>query len=470
MDLFRITKSERKIVFLLLSLFGVALMYLAYHNEIWEGGADNCWHYFFSKYCYQHPKFFLNHWGKPFFIFLSAPFAQFGFYGLNIFNILCGLSSAYVAYLFCKEIGFKNSWLVIPILLFAPLYFLIIQSSMTEPLFSLLLVVSSYLLFTRKYVAASIIASFLMYTRTEGTFILVIYGLFLLLEKRWYIVPLLGTAMLIYSFAGWFSGHDFWWFFTENPYSADSPYGHGDTLHFLRRYDYIIGMPELILLVIGIGIFIYSLIKSKAKRDEKGLRKEWKVFMLILVPFVLFAAFHVYAWSAGKFASCGLERVFSCVLPLTSILIMYAIEKISVIDSSLIRFVLFFFIFISIVRCTFVNIAYPTKAWGADRLYIEEVVDWFKKERKPGSIIHYGHPNIIFFADYNPFAPENIECGFASDCSTAKPGEKRYYIWDSMFNQFACGNSLEDLEKCPNFVKIKEFNKYEHRVVFFESK
>jgi hypothetical protein len=465
-----ILADERKVVLALLCCFAVLLAYLSYYNTMWEGGADNFWHYYFSRYSYQYPKYLLHHWGKPIFTLLSAPFSQFGFYGLNIFNILCGLTSAYVTYLFCKKLNFKNSWLVIFVLLLAPLYFFIIQSAMTEPLFSLLLVLSAYLFFSKKYIVAAVVASFLMYSRTEGTFILLIFAAFLIFEKRWYVLPLLGTAMLIYSFAGLFSGHDFLWFFTENPYSAVSPYGHGDYLHFLRRMEYILGIPEAVLLVIGTGIFLYQLFTNNFSLGNKSHTAEWRVAFLVLLPAVLFTSFHVYAWAEGKFASGGIERVFSCVFPLTSILIMYAVEKISAINSVLIRYVTITVVMICLVGGAFAKMRYPTMAYGADRLYMEEVADWFKKERKPGSVIYYSHPAFIFYCDYNPFDKDNRECfGFPNDCS-GKEGETFYYVWDSMFSQFACGNSLEDLEKCSNLKKIKDLNNYDHHVVFFESK
>src|SRR5436853_7914626 len=124
----------KKYFYLLLVLaVGILLAYLSYYNQMWEGGGDNYWHYYFSKYAYRFPKFFFHHWGKPFFILLSAPFSQFGFWALNLFNILCGLLSAIVCFFYCRNLRFNSPWLVVIILLFAPIYFLIFQRGITDP-------------------------------------------------------------------------------------------------------------------------------------------------------------------------------------------------------------------------------------------------------------------------------------------------------------------------------------------------
>ena len=103
------------------------------------------------------------------------------------------------------------------LLLYSVLYFLILQSAMTEPLFSLLLLHSAYLFYRERYVAAALLASFLIYSRSEGMFMLVIFGGYLLAQRQWKSLPLLLFGFLLYSTIGYFSGHDFLWYFSENP-------------------------------------------------------------------------------------------------------------------------------------------------------------------------------------------------------------------------------------------------------------
>ena len=117
---------------------------------------------------------------------------------------------------------------------------------------SLVLVAAIYLLYQEKYLAGALLMSFSIYTRTEGTFLTVYILLYLLLIGKWKYIPLLGVGFLIYSFIGKFSGHDFLWFFSENPYKAESPYGHGGWLDILQRYKVIWGTPQTILLIISL--------------------------------------------------------------------------------------------------------------------------------------------------------------------------------------------------------------------------
>lgn len=146
---------------------GSLMLYFAYYNEMCEGGADNIWHYYFTKYSYTYPDFFLHHWGKPLFILLGGPFAQFGFYGLKVFNILVGLLTTVVCYRLLGLMQVKFRWTLALLLLFSPLYFIVLQSALTEPLFSLLLVSAVYFCFREKYIAAALVISFLMFSRSE---------------------------------------------------------------------------------------------------------------------------------------------------------------------------------------------------------------------------------------------------------------------------------------------------------------
>jgi len=465
-----IASHEKKVVLLLLFSIGCFMSYLAYYNQFWEGGAENFWHYFFSRYAYEHPEFFLNHWAKPLFVLLSAPFAQFGFYGLNLFNILCGLFSAYIVYLFCVKLNLRNSWFSVLLVLFTPMYFLMLQSAMTEILFALVMVLASYLLYSEKYAMGSIMASCLLYCRSEGMFIVMIFAVFLLLEKRWKYLPLLATAMVIYSFAGLFSGHNFFWYFTENPYAADSPYGHGDYMHFIDKYEYTLGLPHVVLLGIGTCILLFTIVKTKGYLFYKHITTDVKVLLLVLAPAVAFSAFHMYAWAEGKFGSAGIERVFACVIPLTAIVGMYAVDKIEKIKIELVQGLALSAIFYLLVVATFKHRDFPVQAHNAEKTYVEVAADWFKKERKEGYVMYYGHPGILFYCDYNPFDSMNRECqSFPNDCS-GKKGEKYYYLWDSAFSKFACGTSLEDVERCPDLKKIKEYRENDYTLVFFESK
>lgn len=421
------------------------LSYFAYYNEYCEGGADNYWHYYFSKYAFTYPDFFLHHWGKPLFILASSVFSQAGFYGIKLFNILCGISAAIVAYKFAIELKFKHSWAVIIILIFSPLYFFVLQSSLTEPLMSLLLVSVVYLLYKEKFLYAALIMSFSLYARTEGLFLSLYILAYLAAIRQWKYIPFLFTGFLVYSLAGLFSGHSFLWYFTENPYAFKSPYGHGNWFDFFDKYHVIWGKPGTIGLVIGIILALYMSLKKIRQLHFTNLLPDHKFILLVMVPAFLFFGFHVIVWKFGLCGSCGLERVIACVLPLFSLITCYGINEVSK-WKRLQRFSLPVVIAYCIVTILFVfKKHYPLKATGEDKVE-SETGKWFKNTINQNCTIYYAHPGIVFYSDRNPFDKNrNIEqFGFKPEQLSQK-NRPTYIFWDSQFSDFNCNVKLESL-------------------------
>ena len=136
---------QRHIVFFtLLFVISTLLLYFSYYNEFCEGAADNIWHYYFSKYALNYPDFFLHHWGKPLFILLSTWFAQFGFYGMKVFNIICAIITSIYVYKILVHFKIHSAWASVVVLFFSPLYFIVAQSALTDPyLFSSSLMLDS---------------------------------------------------------------------------------------------------------------------------------------------------------------------------------------------------------------------------------------------------------------------------------------------------------------------------------------
>ncbi|MFZ7113803.1 MAG: hypothetical protein ACO1G9_00390 [Bacteroidota bacterium] len=434
----------------ILFITGGLLLFFAYKNEYSEGGADNVWHYYFSRYAPAYPEFFLHHWGKPFFILLSTSFAQFGFYGLQIFNVLVGLSAAIVTYKFGEKLKLKFNWLSIVLLLFTPLYFAIVQSGMTEPLMSLVLVASMYLLYEKKFLVGTILMSFSIYTRTEGSFLTLYVLFYLLLIGKWKYIPFLGVGFIFYSIIGKFSGHDFLWFFTENPYKVVSPYGHGNWMDMLKKYNIIWGIPQLVLLILSLFVLMFNILSSIKTFNRKKLTPDYNVLFLVLIPAVLFLLFHVIAWKFGMFASLGLERVLASVSPLWVVLCCYGIhkllpEKLPVKFSLPVIAVFVFFI----VRSTFDVYKYPLIA-TSDAKVERDAAKWFKANYSQDCIIYYAHPGIVFHTDRNPFDKEkNIEQFGLKVENLEVKSIPTYIFWDNQFSDSSCGLKLDDLLNSP---------------------
>lgn len=433
---------------LIIIISGILLSYFAYHNEFSEGGADNYWHYYFSKYAPKYPEFFLHHWGKPLFILLSTSFAQFGFYALKLFNILCGIIAVIITYKFAIKLNLKHQWAAVILLLFTPLYFLVLQSGLTEPLMSLVLISSFYLLYSEKYFWAAILMSFSMYARTEGTFLTVYVLIYLALIRQWKYIPLLGTGFIVYSLIGFFSGHEFLWFFTENPYNMISPYGHGEWSDFFKKYDLIWGIPQTVLLSISLLTLIVLGLRKIKQLNFKNLIPEHKIIVLIVFPAIILFMFHVIVWKYGLCGSCGLERVIACVSPLFALTTAYGLHYfISEKLSSKVALPILVVILSSVVYYNFRKMEYPLKAY-ADNKVEYDVAKWFKQNYDQNCVIYYAHPGIVFHCDRDPFDKEkNIEQFGLNPDSIPSHSLPTYIFWDSQFSEFSCGLKLDDLKK-----------------------
>ncbi len=451
-------KSKHIIFYPILFISVSILLYFSYYNEISEGGPDNVWHYYFSKYAIKYPDFFIHHWGKPVFIALSTWFAQFGFYGMKVFNVICGLLSTLFIYKTLLHLNVKLSWVAAPLILFTPLYFIVLQSSLTEPLFSLILCCCVYLFFTNRDTLACIILSFLPFSRSEGMFMILFYAVYLLISKKWKLLPLLSIGFLFYSIIGYLMGHPFLWYFVENPYNMNSPYGHGHFLDILKRYENIWGLPFLIINCLSILGVLFFYFKEKQYLFWSRINDTSKITYLVAIPSVAYLTFHLYVWHFGLCGSAGLERVLASIMPLFALLTIWLVDRVLFANLSTritVGLTLVFLFFH--IQTPFKNFSYPLKAWGAERCELDAAI-WFKTIMPENCVLYYAHPNIVFNLNRDPF-DKNLnreQFAFNKDCSENET-LPIYFFWDSMFSENTCGIKPEDVLKC-NYKEIKEFD------------
>lgn len=98
---------------------------------------DSIAHFLHAKYALKHPHLFFSHWGKSIFTLLSFPFAQFGFAGMKVFNLLVSLATMALTYQTARHLKYPNYALIGLLWLFAPLVFVLTFSGLTEPLLAL---------------------------------------------------------------------------------------------------------------------------------------------------------------------------------------------------------------------------------------------------------------------------------------------------------------------------------------------
>ena len=274
---------------------------------------DSVNHFLFARYAPAHFELFFNHWAKPVFTFLSAPYAQFGFTGIKFFNLVTTVASSFLVFLTARFIGLKNPWMAMLIMFACPFGFVVALSGLTEPLFGLFTIIGIYLLAREGHTWSAIVISFLPFVRSEGLLIIGVFGLLFLIQKNWKAIASLSVGHLVLGMAGWYHHGTPFWVITKIPYATtESVYGSGDLFSMVDRLYFVIGIPVVILLILGaLSTLPKTLVYLKGA----------KAAILVSLGCVLaMLAFHTVAWYAGMFNSMGLKRVFVAIIPFIGII------------------------------------------------------------------------------------------------------------------------------------------------------
>jgi hypothetical protein len=454
----RLDKRDSYVLLGIVSYF-ITIAIIAVSTKGTCDSGDSLIHFLFSKYAFRHPENFLDHWAKPLFVLLSAPFAQAGFVGMKLFNCCVAAFTAWFCYKTAKTLAYKHDWLAVLLLCFTPGYFIHIFSGLTEPLFALLLILGSYLAIKKNLLAAVCVISFLPFVRSEGLIVLGVFGVYLLLNKQYKYIPWLFTGHIVFGIAGAFYYHDLLWVFTKIPYAGSSgKYGHGSLSHFVIQLNYIIGIPLYFLL--GAGLIKKTMEMVKKKSVAVFIEPET---LLIYALFVSFIAAHTLFWFFGIFESMGLKRVLVAVVPAAVLIALKGYN-----------FILTFFkpntilysaaaVVLAGVVMVFPFVPNPAAVnWErdlsltTDEELVEEASNYLKSNFTENIYLYYANPYINLTMNRDRFSKQyNDELKNFYAC---RQRPKEYVvIWDSWFSVIENGISLESLKADPQLKLVKSF-------------
>lgn len=446
-----ISTYQKYLVPAILALLVIGYTILVFLSEGTVGGADDMTHYGYSRYAYQIPYFFLHHWGKPFFTAITSPFAQFGYNGVRIFNVLAGAAAAYFTFRTAKLLKFEYPVLAIFLVISAPLYTMLMLSGMTEILFSLILILSIFLFYKKQYIWSAILLSFMPFVRTEGVVILPFFFLAYIWEKQWKAVPFMLLGFVFYSIVGSFHFKDILWVIHEMPYKGNAKdiYGSGELLHYVNGSKYIFGIGLQVLMVLGMVVWMVDLF-----RKQKHERKDWMMQMLVIyLPFIAYFGAHSFVWWKGMGNSVGLIRVIAAIVPPVALLSLFGWSRLmgmiplKNVWKQLLTAVLC--IFLVILPHRVYDIPVPI---GVTEKFVKEASTWLKKSEYFENRIYYYNPFFCHFLDLNPFDEERIR-GFVfnSDEPEYNIQEGEIVIWDAHFGPNEGRLPLERLMDNPGF-------------------
>ncbi|WP_347838847.1 hypothetical protein [uncultured Draconibacterium sp.] len=436
------------VFFFLLIVFQLVLIFL---NEKTFGGADSISHYHIAKYAFKYPHLFLDLWGKPVYTTLLSFFALGGFKLAQIFNLIVAVFSLYVVYIIARQYFPKSAFSITVLAAFAPIYFVLTTSCLTEVLFGLVLIISVYLFLAKKYLFSAIVLSFIPFVRSEGIVFLPVFAAALVLSRSYRSVLFLLTGTLFYSLVGFLAFGDVLWIINRFPYpTGESVYGNGSLFHFIKKSDTIFGIPMLTLILIGLVVETTDVLKKFSLTSPKTIR-----YILVVGSWLTYFAAHSYVWWQGRGGSLGLIRVIGGVLPLAALSAAAGLEfildktkgkrAILVIAGFVMASQLLLFLFKSDL---------PVKAPETDKL-IEKSARFLEENQLNGKI-YYFNPMIVFHLDLDPYDKTKSNWGIGDKL---KPSNSMDYgdiiVWDAHFGPNEGRTSLATLKNDASLQLVK---------------
>lgn len=452
----KITNKTLPLVTLLST--AILLIILQYLSTGVNGETDSITHYQIARYAFKYPEFFLNHWGKPLFTILAAPLSLLGYTGAVVFNLICGLLSAWFAYLIAERLGYRHAWAAIIFAVFTPLYMFVMFTSLTEILFSLVLIASIYLFISKRFIWSAIAISLIPFARTEGVMFLIIFIPAFVLMRKYKALPFLLTGFIFFGLIGLPQYHDFFWFFTKMPYSVNSAslYGSGSFWYYFGMAGEIMNHPLIILVITGLIFIVLNLKKGLNNLHDT---KFVTLYFLIIPSIFGFILAQSFLWWKGLGVLAS-NRFIVCILPLVSIITLigfeWVMEKAKAVK--ILYFGVGFFILLLVVRKPFTYNQLPMKT-SLNFAVMENLTDWLKNSPYNDRKAFYTDPMFPFYKNIDPFDQQKCFKIYSyqniDPASLLKPGE--LLIWDAQFASFEGHLPFDSLMKNNNLRLVNIF-------------
>jgi len=451
----------------LLSLFFIGYMLFLGDNVLDPG--DGVKHFQTSKFSWKYLHLLFDHWGKPLYTLLTSPFAQFGFKGMIVFNIILYVLSASFLLMICEELSIKNSWLIVVFCFSSPIYFWLVLSGLTEVLMATICVLVLYLFLKERFILGCVLLSFSLFSRPESNMVIPWYMLFLILGKNYKYIPLIFLGPIIYSVLGYFHYDDIFWIVTKRPYSSTNTYGSGELFHFVLGYKQILGSVISFSFVIGMAFLLFNVVQKRFA----NITQETKWLLLILFPAGSVLIVHSFVWWKGMQGSAGYFRVMASMVPFACLVALFGINKLIELIPNRMRAlnkgipVALILLGTGTVYLSFKNIPIDERLMIEQRTLVR-VANWYKTAGDDKKI-YYMSPYFAYQANINPFSEKGQRDNMKrfSDKQTPSNNMKtgEFILWDGQFSENEAKMTLTLFLKDDHLELIQSF--YPERDVKF---
>lgn len=289
---------------------GVSLVLLFPDSYQQDGGN----HYLGARWAWHYPWMFVDVWGRPLFTLLYSLPAQLGYPAAKLATVAVALATAWQTWRLAEREGLERPGLVVPLLFLQPAFLTLASETMTEPLFALVFVVAWRMHRAGRVRAGMIVASLMVLARPEGFFLALLWGLWVLADRRdarpwWRRLP--STLWLATGAAAWWLAallitgdplhipHNW----PSNWGATAATYGSGSILWFWDQRSIIAGRLLYVPLLAGLVVLL-------------SRRRLVEATSSLIFLFVLHSVF----WRFGIFGSAGYARYLVCVAPATALI------------------------------------------------------------------------------------------------------------------------------------------------------
>lgn len=308
--------DTRRVLWWLLAMAVTGASTVLLWLDTYQQDAGN--HFLGARWAWKYHANFIDAWNRPLFVWAYALPSQLGWNAARLFSVLIAMASAWQTWRLAQQLGLKNAWLTVPLLWLQPSFFLLSADVMTEPLHGLVLVCALRLFVAGRVKWAMIVASLLILARPEGLFCGILWGVWVLLDRR--VAPKLGARILwslllasggvLWLLVSWALTGDPLWVIHHWPSNwKQGAYGYG------RIWGYTLALPEIIGLLF-IPALVAGLWRSRtAEAGSSGLRCVAGMWLMVF-------CLHTVLWAWGLMGATGYARFMVTVAPAGAIVLL----------------------------------------------------------------------------------------------------------------------------------------------------
>ncbi|HYG15553.1 MAG TPA: hypothetical protein VEC12_07345 [Bacteroidia bacterium] len=274
---------------------------------------------------WDDPKSIMGNWSKPGYKLLYVLPAKLGYHFVLILNCIVSALGCWLAAKTAQHFSRNAAGLAFLLAALQPVWIEMSFRNYADILSGVLLIATIYLALKEKWLPASLILSYNILVRQEFLILVAIFGIYLLVNRKWIAAFALGVFPLLYCIWTLQAQGDFLYMINEARATSAAyakEYPRQGIEHYLLRSAVIFGAMQIALLLVA----LYQIISSSFNRQ--WLKSPDGKVLFVAIPFVVFFGIHcIFNLKSPEIgpATGGNLRYMTAVSPLVGVLAALAL-------------------------------------------------------------------------------------------------------------------------------------------------